>query len=133
MKINLLLYTVCSVQVTSCFWNSDQSLLATCSQDKVVQLWSISQSSVELQTTFSCITRLCLLFSGHRPSAVNNCFYYLCYQRTRISHCLVLLVTPVRWTDQAVRGPVHVITCRLYTGAQEETSWRPLRSNTSIS
>lgn len=77
MKINLLLYTVCSVQVTSCFWNSDQSLLATCSQDKVVQLWSISQSTVELQTTFSCITRLCLLFSGHHHSAVNNCFEML--------------------------------------------------------
>uniref|UniRef100_UPI0037E82BA5 probable E3 ubiquitin-protein ligase HERC1 n=1 Tax=Semicossyphus pulcher TaxID=241346 RepID=UPI0037E82BA5 len=43
-------------KVTSCSWNSDQSLLATCSQDKVVQLWSISQCSVELQTTFSCIT-----------------------------------------------------------------------------
>nr|XP_033501994.1 probable E3 ubiquitin-protein ligase HERC1 isoform X7 [Epinephelus lanceolatus] len=43
-------------KVTSCSWNSDQSLLATCSQDKVVQLWSISQNTVELQTTFSCIT-----------------------------------------------------------------------------
>ncbi|XP_033952277.1 probable E3 ubiquitin-protein ligase HERC1 isoform X3 [Pseudochaenichthys georgianus] len=43
-------------KVTSCSWNSDQSLLATCSQDKVVQLWSLSQNTVELQTTFSCIT-----------------------------------------------------------------------------
>ncbi|KAL6096756.1 uncharacterized protein ACO6RY_06004 [Pungitius sinensis] len=43
-------------KVTSCSWNSDQNLLATCSQDKVVQLWSISQSNVELHTTFSCIT-----------------------------------------------------------------------------
>ncbi|XP_074547318.1 putative E3 ubiquitin-protein ligase HERC1 isoform X2 [Halichoeres trimaculatus] len=43
-------------KVISCSWNSDQSLLASCSQDKVVQLWSISQSNVELQTTFSCIT-----------------------------------------------------------------------------
>ncbi|KAI3361765.1 hypothetical protein L3Q82_002108 [Scortum barcoo] len=43
-------------KVTSCSWNSEQSLLATCSQDKVVQLWSISQNTVELQTTFSCIT-----------------------------------------------------------------------------
>ncbi|XP_038590219.1 probable E3 ubiquitin-protein ligase HERC1 isoform X7 [Micropterus salmoides] len=43
-------------KVTSCSWNSEQSLLATCSQDKVVQLWSINQSTVELQTTFSCIT-----------------------------------------------------------------------------
>ncbi|TKS84344.1 putative E3 ubiquitin-protein ligase HERC1 [Collichthys lucidus] len=43
-------------KVTSCSWNSDQSLLATCSQDKVVQLWSINQGAVELQTTFSCIT-----------------------------------------------------------------------------
>ncbi|XP_042364650.1 probable E3 ubiquitin-protein ligase HERC1 isoform X3 [Plectropomus leopardus] len=42
-------------KVSSCSWNSDQSLLATCSQDKVVQLWSISQNTVELQTTFSCI------------------------------------------------------------------------------
>ncbi|TMS08063.1 putative E3 ubiquitin-protein ligase HERC1 [Larimichthys crocea] len=32
-------------KVTSCSWNSDQSLLATCSQDKVVQLWSINQSA----------------------------------------------------------------------------------------
>lgn len=53
---------LCSVQVTSCFWNSDQSLLATCSQDKVVQLWSVSQNTVELQTTFSCITRLFFVF-----------------------------------------------------------------------
>lgn len=52
---------LCSVQVTSCSWNSDQSLLATCSQDKVVQLWSINQNTVELQNTFSCITRLCPL------------------------------------------------------------------------
>ncbi|XP_037548156.1 probable E3 ubiquitin-protein ligase HERC1 [Nematolebias whitei] len=42
-------------KVASCFWNSEQSLLATCSQDKVVQLWRISQNAVELQTTFSCI------------------------------------------------------------------------------
>lgn len=48
---------VCAVQVTSCFWNSDQSLLATCSQDKVVQLWSVSQNTIELHTTFSCVTR----------------------------------------------------------------------------
>ncbi|XP_068430797.1 probable E3 ubiquitin-protein ligase HERC1 isoform X3 [Clinocottus analis] len=43
-------------KVTSCSWNSDQNLLATCSQDKVVQLWSISQTTVELHATFSCIT-----------------------------------------------------------------------------
>ncbi|XP_023136650.2 probable E3 ubiquitin-protein ligase HERC1 isoform X3 [Amphiprion ocellaris] len=43
-------------KVASCYWSSEQSLLATCSQDKVVQLWSISQNTVELQTTFSCIT-----------------------------------------------------------------------------
>ncbi|KAM8827696.1 putative E3 ubiquitin-protein ligase HERC1 isoform 4-T4 [Spinachia spinachia] len=43
-------------KVTSCSWNSDQNLLATCSQDKVVQLWSISQNNVELHTTFSCVT-----------------------------------------------------------------------------
>ncbi|XP_040012788.1 probable E3 ubiquitin-protein ligase HERC1 isoform X4 [Xiphias gladius] len=43
-------------RVASCSWSSEQSLLATCSQDKVVQLWSISQNAVELQTTFSCIT-----------------------------------------------------------------------------
>ncbi|XP_013861909.1 probable E3 ubiquitin-protein ligase HERC1 isoform X4 [Austrofundulus limnaeus] len=42
-------------KVASCAWNSEQGLLATCSQDKVVQLWRISQSTVELQTTFSCI------------------------------------------------------------------------------
>ncbi|XP_061589686.1 probable E3 ubiquitin-protein ligase HERC1 isoform X2 [Cololabis saira] len=44
-------------KVASCFWSCELSLLATCSQDKVVQLWSISQSIVELQTTFSCIVR----------------------------------------------------------------------------
>lgn len=44
-------------QVASCSWNSEQSLLATCSQDKVVQLWNISQNTAELHTTFSCITR----------------------------------------------------------------------------
>ncbi|XP_028274446.1 probable E3 ubiquitin-protein ligase HERC1 isoform X2 [Parambassis ranga] len=43
-------------KVASCSWSSEQSLLATCSQDKVVQLWSVSPNSVELQTTFSCIT-----------------------------------------------------------------------------
>ncbi|KAM7392705.1 hypothetical protein PAMA_007702 [Pampus argenteus] len=43
-------------KVASCSWNSEQSLLATCSQDKVVQLWNISQNAVELHTTFSCIT-----------------------------------------------------------------------------
>ncbi|XP_038130884.1 probable E3 ubiquitin-protein ligase HERC1 isoform X2 [Cyprinodon tularosa] len=42
-------------KVACCSWSSDQGLLATCSQDKVVQLWKISQSTVELQTTFSCI------------------------------------------------------------------------------
>lgn len=52
-----MFFYVLSVQVTSCFWNSDQSLLATCSQDKVVQLWSVSQNAIELHTTFSCITR----------------------------------------------------------------------------
>lgn len=49
-------------QVSSCFWNSDQNLLATCSQDKVVQIWSLTQSTVELQNTFSCISRLDLPF-----------------------------------------------------------------------
>ncbi|KAM4527576.1 putative E3 ubiquitin-protein ligase HERC1 isoform 4-T4 [Odontesthes bonariensis] len=43
-------------KVASCSWSSEQSLLATCSQDKVVQLWTISQNTVDLQTTFSCIT-----------------------------------------------------------------------------
>ncbi|XP_026152678.1 probable E3 ubiquitin-protein ligase HERC1 isoform X2 [Mastacembelus armatus] len=43
-------------KVASCCWSSEQSLLATCSQDKVVQLWSVSQNTVELQTTFSCIS-----------------------------------------------------------------------------
>uniref|UniRef100_A0A3B3D6X5 Uncharacterized protein n=1 Tax=Oryzias melastigma TaxID=30732 RepID=A0A3B3D6X5_ORYME len=46
------------VMVASCFWSSEHSLIATCSQDSVVQLWSIGQNSVELQTTFSCISRL---------------------------------------------------------------------------
>lgn len=49
-------------QVSSCFWNSDQGLLVTCSQDKVVQIWSITQSTVELQNTFSCISRSYLQF-----------------------------------------------------------------------
>ncbi|XP_068190129.1 probable E3 ubiquitin-protein ligase HERC1 isoform X2 [Antennarius striatus] len=43
-------------KVTSCSWSADQNLLATCSQDKVVQLWSVGRSAVELHTTFSCIT-----------------------------------------------------------------------------
>ncbi|XP_034457870.1 probable E3 ubiquitin-protein ligase HERC1 isoform X1 [Hippoglossus hippoglossus] len=43
-------------KVASCSWSSEQNLLATCSQDKVVQLWSISHNTAELQTTFSCIT-----------------------------------------------------------------------------
>lgn len=47
-------------QVSSCFWNRDQSLLVTCSQDKVVQIWSVAQNTVELQNTFSCISRLWL-------------------------------------------------------------------------
>uniref|UniRef100_A0A1A7W928 HECT-type E3 ubiquitin transferase n=1 Tax=Iconisemion striatum TaxID=60296 RepID=A0A1A7W928_9TELE len=42
-------------KVACCSWSSEQSLLATCSQDKVVQLWRVSQNTVELQTTFSCI------------------------------------------------------------------------------
>ncbi|XP_061657060.1 probable E3 ubiquitin-protein ligase HERC1 isoform X5 [Syngnathoides biaculeatus] len=43
-------------KVATCLWNSEQSLLATCSQDKVVQLWSISDNNAQLHTTFSCIT-----------------------------------------------------------------------------
>ncbi|XP_058472668.1 probable E3 ubiquitin-protein ligase HERC1 [Solea solea] len=43
-------------KVASCYWSSEQNLLATCSQDKVVQLWSMSHNTAELQTTFSCIT-----------------------------------------------------------------------------
>uniref|UniRef100_A0A1A8FK92 HECT-type E3 ubiquitin transferase n=1 Tax=Nothobranchius korthausae TaxID=1143690 RepID=A0A1A8FK92_9TELE len=42
-------------KVACCSWSNEQSLLATCSQDKVVQLWRVSQNTVELQTTFSCI------------------------------------------------------------------------------
>uniref|UniRef100_A0A8C7YP15 HECT-type E3 ubiquitin transferase n=1 Tax=Oryzias sinensis TaxID=183150 RepID=A0A8C7YP15_9TELE len=51
-------------KVASCFWSSEHSFLATCSQDSVVQLWSIGQNSGELQTTFSCISRLHLLFNN---------------------------------------------------------------------
>ncbi|XP_051907348.1 probable E3 ubiquitin-protein ligase HERC1 isoform X3 [Hippocampus zosterae] len=43
-------------KVATCLWNNEQSLLATCSQDKVVQLWSISENNAQLHTTFSCIT-----------------------------------------------------------------------------
>ncbi|KAM9794366.1 putative E3 ubiquitin-protein ligase HERC1 isoform 3-T6 [Syngnathus typhle] len=43
-------------KVATCFWNSEQTLLATCSQDKVVQLWSVSENNAQLHTTFSCIT-----------------------------------------------------------------------------
>ncbi|KAJ0013027.1 hypothetical protein NQD34_017361 [Periophthalmus magnuspinnatus] len=42
-------------KVVSCSWNNDQSFLATCSQDKVVQLWNIRANVVELQNTFSCV------------------------------------------------------------------------------
>ncbi|XP_031715964.1 probable E3 ubiquitin-protein ligase HERC1 isoform X3 [Anarrhichthys ocellatus] len=54
-------------KVTSCSWNRDQNLLATCSQDKVVQLWSISQNNVELHTTFSCITSKMDRSGSERP------------------------------------------------------------------
>lgn len=40
-----------------------------------------------------------------------------------------LWLSAVRWTDQAT----HVITCLLYIGALEETSWLLQRTNTSIS
>ncbi|KAM8872529.1 putative E3 ubiquitin-protein ligase HERC1 isoform 2-T2 [Synchiropus picturatus] len=43
-------------KVASCSWNSEQNLLATCSQDKVVQLWTINPISADLHTTFSCVT-----------------------------------------------------------------------------
>ncbi|XP_057674688.1 probable E3 ubiquitin-protein ligase HERC1 isoform X1 [Corythoichthys intestinalis] len=43
-------------KIATCSWNSEQNLLATCSQDKVVQLWSISENNAQLHTTFSCIT-----------------------------------------------------------------------------
>ncbi|KAF7670462.1 hypothetical protein LDENG_00124780 [Lucifuga dentata] len=43
-------------KVTSCSWNSEQNLLATWSQDRMMQLWNINHNSVELQSTFSCIT-----------------------------------------------------------------------------
>uniref|UniRef100_UPI003AAEB7BA probable E3 ubiquitin-protein ligase HERC1 n=1 Tax=Centroberyx gerrardi TaxID=166262 RepID=UPI003AAEB7BA len=43
-------------KVTSCSWNNEQSLLATWSQDRMVQLWSISQNTAELQTMLSCVT-----------------------------------------------------------------------------
>ncbi|XP_054612956.1 probable E3 ubiquitin-protein ligase HERC1 isoform X1 [Dunckerocampus dactyliophorus] len=43
-------------KMATCFWNSEQNLLATCSQDKVVQLWSISENNAQLHTTFSCIS-----------------------------------------------------------------------------
>lgn len=148
---------ICSVQVTSCSWNSDQSLLATCSQDKVVQLWSISQSNVELQTTFSCITRFCSkgfnvyycwLFSYHIFCAL-ACKTVL-KRKMRSLHVIwplaikelgwhvvvnvsFLWLSPVKQTDRAVRGPVDVTTCLLYTGAQGETFWLLQRTNTSAS
>lgn len=175
--------------MTSCSWNSDQNLLATCSQDKVVQLWSISQNNVELQTTFSCITRLRTLVSvvfcsvrlllfivgddlpimpgvlkfiivtlWYEARLVTHCqnvYFiqrkYLCFSRcsnipryfwkyfihtlTELLLCFnfsFLWLSPflVRQIDQAVRGPVDVITCLLCTGAQGATFWLLQRTNT---
>eukprot|EP00066_Takifugu_rubripes_P013620 XP_011602886.1 PREDICTED: probable E3 ubiquitin-protein ligase HERC1 isoform X2 [Takifugu rubripes] len=59
-------------KVSSCFWNSDQSLLATCSQDKVVQIWSITQNTVELHNTFSCISSKMDRSSSERTCACNQ-------------------------------------------------------------
>ncbi|XP_026209989.1 probable E3 ubiquitin-protein ligase HERC1 isoform X9 [Anabas testudineus] len=59
-------------KVASCFWSSEQNLLATCSQDKVVQLWSISQNAVELQNTFSCITSKTDRSSSERASRCHH-------------------------------------------------------------
>ncbi|XP_032396193.1 probable E3 ubiquitin-protein ligase HERC1 isoform X5 [Etheostoma spectabile] len=61
-------------KVTSCSWNNEQSLLATCSQDKVVQLWSIGQNTVELQTTFSCITSKTDRSSSERAARCHHMF-----------------------------------------------------------
>ncbi|XP_076014530.1 putative E3 ubiquitin-protein ligase HERC1 isoform X2 [Genypterus blacodes] len=43
-------------KVINCSWNSEQSLLASWSQDRMMQLWNINQNTVELKTTLSCST-----------------------------------------------------------------------------
>lgn len=59
-------------KVMSCSWNNDQNLLATCSQDKVVQLWNIRATSVELQNTFSCVASRTDLSSTERPGRCHH-------------------------------------------------------------
>ncbi|XP_028317880.1 probable E3 ubiquitin-protein ligase HERC1 [Gouania willdenowi] len=59
-------------KVASCYWSSGQNLLATCSLDKVVQLWSISQNTVELQATFSTVTSKSDRSSGERTCRSPN-------------------------------------------------------------
>nr|XP_015798394.2 probable E3 ubiquitin-protein ligase HERC1 isoform X1 [Nothobranchius furzeri] len=59
-------------KVACCSWSSEQSLLATCSQDKVVQLWRVSQNTVELQTTFSCIASKTDKSSGERAGRCHH-------------------------------------------------------------
>ncbi|KAJ8286644.1 hypothetical protein GJAV_G00041500 [Gymnothorax javanicus] len=41
-------------RVTNCCWSSERGLLATGAQDGTVRLWDISQTTAELQSTFSC-------------------------------------------------------------------------------
>ncbi|XP_053543730.1 probable E3 ubiquitin-protein ligase HERC1 isoform X7 [Ictalurus punctatus] len=41
-------------RVTSCTWNAEQGLLATCSQDGTVCLWDISHSTADLLHTHTC-------------------------------------------------------------------------------
>lgn len=116
--------------MASCSWSSEQNLLATCSQDKVVQLWSVSHNSVELQTTFSCITRWCFFFCFS-----TDYFMIVLVFRYVLTHFKISLLwlSSVRWTGQTTRGQVGVTTCLPCTGVQGGTSWLPQRTNTSTS
>ncbi|KAK7896525.1 hypothetical protein WMY93_021850 [Mugilogobius chulae] len=59
-------------KMVSCSWNKDQSFLATCSQDKVVQLWNIKANGVELQNTFSCVASRTDRSSAERPGRCHH-------------------------------------------------------------
>ncbi|XP_072310878.1 probable E3 ubiquitin-protein ligase HERC1 isoform X3 [Eucyclogobius newberryi] len=59
-------------KVVSSSWNKEQNFLATCSQDKVVQLWNIKANVLELQNTFSCVASRTDWSSTERPGICHH-------------------------------------------------------------